>query len=88
MSETDEVYRVTWLTGVKRLEPVKHVATWKSHELFDIVSPIMKWTDCDDLTLSMMLAHGMHIEFTNARPDPPPLVSFFGALKQMFGLST
>jgi hypothetical protein len=67
MSET-ETYTIKYMTGVIELKPIKHVATWKSHELFDMTSDYMTVTDADDIYLSMARTHGMLIEFTNQRP--------------------
>jgi hypothetical protein len=79
MSET--IYRVNVQYGELKLEPIKHVATWRTHELFDMVSEYMRWTGCDDLTLALAREHGLLVEFTNERPEPP---SLFDRIKRIF----
>lgn len=73
MEQTGEDhFTLNVMYGVKKLKPIEHIATWKSHELFDMESEIMRMTDCDDMMLVMALNAGMHISFTNERPPSPP----------------
>jgi hypothetical protein len=45
------------------------------------VSEYMRWTGCDDLTLALAREHGLLVEFTNERPEPP---SLFDRIRRIF----
>lgn len=62
-----------WMGGVTQIKPIEHVATWRDHNTFGMESAYVRWFDCDDVTLRIMLQQGMHIRFTNERPMAPKL---------------
>lgn len=66
-AEPEPTYRVTYLTGEMKLKPIQHCATWTSHDLLDIKSDIMTFTNFEAQFLYML----DNVTFTNERPTKP-----------------
>ncbi len=79
--EAEPTYKVTYLTAVKVLEPIKHRATWTSHDMLDIKSDIMTITDFEAQFLYLL----ENVTFTNERPAKPRRR---GWLERLFGTRT
>ncbi len=86
MGETSEPeYRVTYLTGTKRIDPVVYRFTWLTHDEAKVETPYSTMTGGGGSEmLQGLLAARCKVEFQNERP--PPSLSFIGRLLRRLAL--